>query len=926
MAQAAPAKQGRRVLASIRATMAFGLIGLLAPAAIVGLTIREFDSRERELAIERDVVSSVGPRIDQVRDAAVSDFGRIRSGGGVGSPGYLQELAQISAELGGMSGGIDLVSVIGEIDTAAGGLATMRGSLTDWRGAVDINDEALGAAVRAYRDLVEAHTKTAAEDYRKMAMLQAAGLRASKRTSDAAKLDHAWQRLTAVQRVATYTAESERELVRVDALLERFLEETDRDKLRAYKDQDWYKILTRLYELAENALEADPGLVTDPLDRLDRLRDVAFGAGAVVDHNARLIRLGEGGGLFQLKANGLVLDARGRELDAAIEREIDRLRNSVVAIHEALGEAAHSTSILFGENLSDIFQIVTGIAVFGVIIFIGLAAIVDNGARQQIQALDQSFKDLEAEVNEREKAEAAVRTMNAELSAARDEALAASNAKSTFLANMSHELRTPMNAIIGYSEMLLEDAEDDGNEALVDDLGKIRAAGKHLLALINDILDLSKIEAGRMTLEITEMNLAAVVDDIVDTAMPLVEKNENKLDVEIADDVPALKTDETKIRQVLLNLLSNAAKFTDKGVVGLKAKRVGDTVEIRVSDSGIGMTAEAAAKVFDEFTQADESTTRRFGGTGLGLAISKRFCEMLGGSIDVASEEGKGSTFEVTLPLDAAGAGPAAATAAAVDAAAAAGGNTVLVIDDDPDARDLLERYLTREGMSVVTAPDGATGLERARKLVPAAITLDVMMPGMDGWTVLNELKSDPKTAAIPVVVVTMIDDKDTGFALGAVDYLTKPISRDRLVSTLERYRDRSDTGRVMIVEDDEAVRKLVESTLGRDGWNVFGAGDGQAALDLLDEATPDVVLLDLMLPVMDGFTFLEKLRAHERFSSVPVLVITAKELDDAERARLERSVDSVILKQSQSREDLLAEIHTRLQGCLQADAPDART
>ncbi len=385
-----------------------------------------------------------------------------------------------------------------------------------------------------------------------------------------------------------------------------------------------------------------------------------------------------------------------------------------------------------------------------------------------------------------------------ELRLARDAAETANRAKSGFLAHMSHELRTPMNAIIGYSEMLMEEAADRGQGGFIPDLQKINAAGHHLLALINDILDLSKIEAGKVDLYPETFDVAAMIRDVATTIQPLVTKNSNSLEVLCAPDVGTMRADLAKVRQSLLNLLSNAGKFTSSGTITLEAAREDGWLTFRVKDSGIGMTPDQLSRVFESFTQADPSIASRYGGTGLGLTITRRFCEMMGGSIDVESEAGKGTSFTIRLPAEAAE-GKAAApipadrtgavegkAAAPVPAAAPA---TALVIDDDPVVRDLMTNFLGKEGYRVVAASSGEEGLRLARELHPNAITLDVIMPGLNGWSVLSALKSDPDLAETPVILLTITDNKSMGYALGASEYLTKPIERDRLLAVLKKYR-----------------------------------------------------------------------------------------------------------------------------------------
>jgi PAS domain S-box-containing protein len=509
-----------------------------------------------------------------------------------------------------------------------------------------------------------------------------------------------------------------------------------------------------------------------------------------------------------------------------------------------------------------------------------------------------------------------------ELLEARRAAETANAAKSQFLASMSHELRTPLNAIIGYSEMLQEDAADAGQTDFVPDLQKIHGAGRHLLTLINDVLDLSKIEAGRMDLHIETFDLQATIDAVVATVEPLVGKNGNAFDITVASDLGAMRSDQTRVRQVLLNLLSNASKFTDNGTVKLDVARVAEAgepeqIEFRVSDTGIGMTPEQLDRVFEAFAQAEASTASRYGGTGLGLAISRRFCQMMGGDIAVRSAPGEGTQFTVRLPLEYRDASADAMAESAPRERVDGTAGCVLVIDDDAAARDLVRRLLQREGFEVREASSGEEGLACARDVRPDAITLDVLMPKMDGWSVLSALKGDPDLADIPVVMLSILDEQTVGYALGASEYLTKPIERERLVSVLSKYRQRSAERSALIVEDSEPVRGLLRRILEQEDWSVWEAEHGRAALTEMESHRPGLVLLDLMMPEMDGFEFLETMRARNEWHDIPVVVITAKDLTDEERSRLNGGVARVVEKGNLDAGDLLRDLRAVIAGDL---------
>ncbi|WP_428395601.1 response regulator [Lichenicoccus sp.] len=483
------------------------------------------------------------------------------------------------------------------------------------------------------------------------------------------------------------------------------------------------------------------------------------------------------------------------------------------------------------------------------------------------------------------------RQAEADLLAAKQTAEDANRAKSQFLANMSHELRTPLSAVIGYSEMLEEEIEDLGQKSLLDDVRKINSNARHLLSLINDVLDLSKIEAERMTTYAEDFSTAGLLREVASTVEALVATKHNRLmlDLGAETELGSMHTDQVKLRQCLFNLISNAAKFTENGTITVRARREDTDLLFSVADSGIGMTAEQLERLFERFAQADASTTRRFGGTGLGLAITRAFCRLLGGDVTVESVEGQGSTFTMRIPALL----PEPTEPEPEAAPAAAGKHLVLVVDDDPNQRELLTRFLEREGFAVRTASDGCAGLELARELVPRAILLDVMMPQMDGWSVLAALKADTALAAIPVVLVTFVNDVALGESLGAAELVAKPVDWERLGHVMERFRGE---GHVLVVDDDADTRHRLRTLLERNGWSVAEAADGRQALDLVTQSVPQLILLDLMMPVMDGFTFLHALREKPDCRDVPVVVMTARDLTADDRERLS-GADRVLSK-----------------------------
>ena len=502
-----------------------------------------------------------------------------------------------------------------------------------------------------------------------------------------------------------------------------------------------------------------------------------------------------------------------------------------------------------------------------------------------------------------------------DLAEAKDAAEGANRAKSAFLANMSHELRTPLSAVIGYTEMLEEEASDLEESSMLTDLGKIKSNAKHLLSLINDVLDLSKIEANKMDTYVEEIGILAFVQDAAATVDSLIRRKSNTLELEAGAGLGIVQTDVVKLRQCLFNLLSNAAKFTENGRITLDVQRQagpgGDWVSFSVRDTGIGMTPEQLARLFERFNQADDTTTRRFGGTGLGLALSRAFARLLGGDITVDSTPDVGTCFTLRVPAilpervpEEVSAQPLPAPAA--PDTAAEDRDLVLVVDDEAAQRELTTRFLQRQGFAVRTATDGQSGLELARTLQPRVILLDVMMPGMDGWAVLNALKADPETAKIPVVMVSFVADPGMSTALGAAEAVPKPVNWMRLKDVMDQFHG---PGRdVLVVDDDPDIRTRLRTVLERSGWTVDEAGNGAEALAHVLHAPPQLILLDLTMPVMDGFAFLHRLRETPGCSDIPVVVLSARDITGAEREELSEAT-RVLRKGDVSMQEITSEI-----------------
>lgn len=503
---------------------------------------------------------------------------------------------------------------------------------------------------------------------------------------------------------------------------------------------------------------------------------------------------------------------------------------------------------------------------------------------------------------------------------------ARNRAKSQFLANMSHELRTPLNAILGYGDMLEEEARAQGLDSMVADLEKIRGAGHHLLTLISDILDLSKIEAGRMTLLIEEFSMPELLQEVAQTMEPLMRKNENRLRVACDPAVGSIRADMTRLRQILFNLISNAAKFTHHGTVDVHVNNLPESdqerLAIRISDTGIGMSPEQMERLFEPFMQADVSTTRKYGGTGLGLAISRHFCQMMGGDIAVESEAGKGSTFtiwlpKVVVPVSGMAVNPREAGLPQGTSERREQMSTVLVIDDDPAICELLKQFLTAQGMRVVAAIDSTEGLRMARIERPELVVLDVLMPAPDGWAVLRALKSEEKTRNIPVIMLTTESVEETAEALGAADFVRKPLDIASFSQTVKKWLRRSRSNSVLVVDDDPLLRAMFCRVMRAERWNVRDAEDGEVALNQVRHAMPTLILLDLDMPNMNGEEFLNHLRAEPGGDKVLVIVVSGSQLPEDMRLRVSKQVSRFVMKS----DDVAAELRVAVDEVLKSES-----
>ncbi len=534
----------------------------------------------------------------------------------------------------------------------------------------------------------------------------------------------------------------------------------------------------------------------------------------------------------------------------------------------------------------------------------------DARVRERTAALALANANLETRVRERT---SELEKANAELREATARVEAANRAKSEFLANMSHELRTPLNSVIGFTNILVKNKSGNLRHQDITYLERVLDNGKHLLKLINEVLDLAKVEAGRMDLEVGDVALGELVGSTLAGLEGQVKGKDVRLVAEVPPSLAPVRTDPGKLKQVLINLVGNAIKFTERGsvTVRVEADADGRPLSLDVMDTGIGIAQEKLDTIFEAFHQADASTTRKYGGTGLGLTIARSLCQLMGYDVRVHSVVGQGSMFRVVLGEKKPAGGPARRAAPAAPsptqeirihhAQQAFGlgdvaGKQVLVIDDDSDSRILLARLVEDCGCRVIAADCGEQGLKVGEQVRPDLIVLDLMMPGMSGWDVLKALKAHPTLSGVPVVVVSIVARENRGTLLGAVDLLDKPVSREALHALLARHL-RSRKGRALVVDDNEDARRLLSAYLAEEGLETCEAVNGADALQRLDRFDADIIILDLMMPVMDGLAFLDALRRDARHLLLPVVVVTAKELSPGEVERLKGDASVVLRK-----------------------------
>lgn len=571
---------------------------------------------------------------------------------------------------------------------------------------------------------------------------------------------------------------------------------------------------------------------------------------------------------------------------------------------------AESSYLINSENLS-LYVIIASMLITTIMIFVSTyIQLVTNPLVEKLQAQNKELIETKESLEK-----------------AKLEADAANEAKSSFLANVSHELRTPLSAIIGYSELMLEEAEEATATKIVGDLNKVISAAKHLLSLINDILDLSKIEANKIELYLEELDIPSFLNEIKVISEPQIKKNNNRLVINVPENIGKMYTDVSRIRACVLNLLSNAGKFTLDGLITLNVNRIihdgQDWIKLDVTDTGIGMNEEQLGKLFQAFSQADVSTTRKFGGTGLGLYLTERFCKMLGGTITVTSTSGQGSTFSIALPAICPSEGTAGADSLNMPMnlktnVIKLATYTVLVIDDDSTIHQMLEEKLKGENITLLHALTGDKGYKIAKEYKPDLVILDLILPDTDGWTLLSAFKSDPELCNINIILISVMIDKDLAYAVGATDYFQKPLDierfKNRIIELMPHDRDLN----ILIVDDDPNSRQIIIRALKKLSATIIEANNGIEAKEFLlkSKTLPSLILLDLMMPEMDGFGLIDFLQKNDNLRQIPVIVITAKDLTKEERIRLINTTEKILMKTSNIKNiiaDICHQINSKL-------------
>jgi|GEM_PF-3374991 len=650
-----------------------------------------------------------------------------------------------------------------------------------------------------------------------------------------------------------------------------------------------YQNLTPLYD---QVIASADGLVQLQRERADQAMTTAQGT---YNWATTLVVVITGGALILSTGVTLVLSS-------AIVRNIRQLTLATTAV--AAGDLERTVEINSGDELGALAR------AFNTMIRDLRTTRAELIAYQS--TLEQRVEDRTAELHtantQLQQMNMALRDATELAEQARKSAESANELKTKFLANMSHELRTPLNAIINFTRIVLSGLRGPVNDNQRDYLERVRHGGEHLLGLINDMLDLAKIEAGRMDLMKEDLNLADLVKSVLSTASGLVKEKPVVLEQEVPLGLPLVKADRTRLRQVLLNLLSNAAKFTDEGSITVRVLSNIDRVVIQVLDTGIGIAPEHLDSLFEEFRQVQDTSDRQYQGTGLGLAICKRLVELHGGQMWVESTVGQGSTFSFTLPI----ANAPLNEPTSAQLLSAGHGAIVLVVDDDPAAREIVATYLSQDHYTVYGLEDGRKVLDEVQRLQPGAVILDLMMPHKDGWSVLREMKADPQTWSVPIILYSIAEEQKLGFCLGVNAYLTKPIVEAELRRTVTQLVGRN--GMILVIEDDPNAREVVRCQLEEvEGYQVHLVNDGLAGLEQVNRVRPDLIILDLMLPGMDGFAVLEMLSQDSHTATIPVVVLSAKELTLAEQQYLRKRVQALLAKGSTTAEDLLASVRNAL-------------